>query len=714
MTQICWNSRNTVPNWDRIDMLREKIIEVLQKKGDLHIRELARELEVNKNLRKEFRKTLESMEREGLLFQTKKERYRLTDGRYQLVGELQGTRKGMGFVLVEGGKDIFIPGRNLHGALHGDTVLVHILDQGSPGESPTGEVLKVLKRGKVRIIGTFRDEGRYAFVVPDDEKYFKDIYVEQKDFHGAEDGQKVVAKITKWPKGRKNPEGFVDEVLGFPSDKGVDVLSIARGMGFPMDFPKKVLKEASVIPKTVEKSERKGRRDLRDQVTFTIDGADSKDFDDAVSICRRDNGNYLLGVHIADVAHYVPPRSALDREAYRRGNSVYLLDRVIPMLPEALSNGICSLNEGVDRLTMTVEMEVDQNGSLIRHDIFESVIRSRKRLVYTDVSDFLENGKVHPSLKGLTDSLKTMEELAKILRKKRDSRGSIDFDLPEREITLDDQGIPLRIALAERRTANRLIEEFMLLANETVAEQYFWLDVPFLYRIHEQPAEEKIQALNQILRPFGHKLRHTDDVKPMEIKELLSSIEGREEYPLVEMLVLRSLKKARYSEKMEGHFGLASNYYTHFTSPIRRYNDLMIHRIMKDVLHGSLSMKKAAGYEKILPSVAEHISATEKLAQEGERAVEDIKTAQYMADRIGEVYEGRISGITGFGLFVQLENTVEGLVRYDSMDGYVVFDEDAYKAVSTKDKKEYTLGQRVKVEVVGATPLRGQIDFILR
>ncbi|MDO5714158.1 MAG: ribonuclease R [Tissierellia bacterium] len=690
-------------------MLEDKILKLIEERGRLNFRALASLLEVDKHLKNELRKTLKNMERKGKIFQNKKKQYQVIDGKELILGKLEGNEKGFAFLLNPDGEDIFIDKGDLNTAVHGDEVLVRILP--SSPERPAGKVLQIIKRGKTSLVGTFQDQKDFGFVLPDEKKFAKDIFIDKEGKAGAKNGQKVVVNITKWPEGNRNPEGVIEEIIGNPGDKGVDVLSIAKSMGFPMKFPKKVLSQGRNIPQKVLPEEIENRKDYRDITTFTIDGQYSKDFDDAVSIEMTKEGNYRLGVHIADVAHYVKKDSPLDKEAYLRGNSVYLLDEVIPMLPVELSNGICSLNPNEDRLTLSIIMEINPKGQMVQHEIGEGVIRSKRRLVYDRVSDFLEEGKTFPSLEGIEEDLKQMGTLAKILRKKRDQRGSIDFDLPEREIILNEEGKPTDVHLAERREANRLIEEFMLLANETVAEQYFWMDVPFLYRIHEEPDEDKIKELNIIMRPFGYKLHHTDDVKPMEIKQLLESIAGKKESPLIEMMVLRSLKKAKYSSEIEGHFGLASKYYTHFTSPIRRYNDLTIHRIIKELIHNKMTKKDLRHWEDILPGIAEHISATEKLAQEGERAVEDVKLAQYMADKIGETFDGIISGITNFGIFVQLENTIEGLISFKGMDEYMTFDEDKHEAIGRDTNVVYTLGQKVKIEVDSVNTERGQIDF---
>ena len=601
----------------------------------------------------------------------------------------------------------------MNGAMNGDTVVANILKKSEAGKREEGEIIRVLERGNKYLVGTFEENNNFGFLIPDDQKISYDVFIPKAHTKGALNNQKVVIEITKWPEARRNPEGKVIEVLGFLSDPGTDILSIIRQFDLPEKFPEKVQEEANNAPESISKRDIEGRVDLRRLKTFTIDGADAKDLDDAVSIETLENGNYKLGVHIADVAHYVHENSPMDREALERGNSVYLIDRVIPMLPRELSNGICSLNPNVDRLTLSVIMEINKNGSVVDHQIFESVINSSYRLVYDDISDYLENDDeaAKEKLKDLLEELKLMEDLMQILYDKRDSRGSIDFDFPETKITLDDQGKPIEIKKDERRIANRLIEEFMLVTNETVAEEYFWAEVPFLYRIHEDPNPEKLVDFAKFIHNFGYSLKGKE-IHPKELQLLIQEIRGKKEELVISTLLLRSLRKAIYSSTPDTHFGLASKYYAHFTAPIRRYPDLMIHRIIKQYIKGKLSLDKQGRLEKILPEIAEHTSMTERRADEAEREVADLKKAQYMKDKIGEEFQGIISSLTNFGIFVQLENTIEGLVHFSNMlDDYYHFDEEKFHIIGERTNRLYKLGDEVTIKVIGVDIAKRNIDF---
>jgi ribonuclease R len=521
-------------------------------------------------------------------------------------------------------------------------------------------------------------------------------------------------ELTRWPEPRRNPEGSVVEVLGYPWEKGTDILSIVRMFNLPSVFPEDVIKEAQAVPMRIPEDEISRRRDLRQLKLFTIDGADAKDLDDAVSIESLDNGGYRLGVHIADVSHYVKDGSPLDKEALKRGNSVYLLDRVIPMLPHELSNGICSLNPNEDRLAMSVIMDIDKKGKVYAHEIFESVINSKARLIYDDVSDLLE-GKTSTEgkLKEVAEELFIMKELMDILRARRERRGSIDFDFPESYIELDENGKPIDVRKLERRVANRLIEEFMLVCNETVAERFFWAQIPFLYRIHEDPNPEKVADFLRFIHNFGYSIRGKE-LHPKDFQRLTDEIKGRREEPVISTLLLRTMQKAVYSSEPGKHFGLAAQYYSHFTSPIRRYPDLQIHRIIKETLRGSLSHRRMEHLEGRLPEVADHTSMTERRAEEAEREVDDLKKAQYMAERIGEEYDGIVSSVTSFGMFVQLENTIEGLVHFSNMeDDFYFFDEENYMIVGERTKRTYRLGDEVRIKVIGADIGKKNIDFAI-
>lgn len=699
--------------------IRENIVEFMETKEykPMLKEELAIEFGIEKGDTKEFYKVLDGLEKEGVLIRNNKDKYGLIKSDYLVVGTLQGNERGFGFVLPKDKtrQDIFIPAENLNSAMHGDTVVANLLKRHEDGRRQEGEIVRILERANVTVIGTFEDNGNFGFLVPDEHKISYDIFIPKAQTLGAKDKQKVVVEVTRWPELRRNPEGKVVEVLGYLSDKGTDILSIIRQFKLPEDFPPKVLQIAEMFEDHLTERDYIGREDLRELTTFTIDGKDAKDFDDAVSIEILPNGNYNLGVHIADVAHYVKQNAALDKEAYMRGNSVYLIDRVIPMLPRELSNGICSLNPNVDRLTLTVFMEIDKKGTVVDHRITESVINSKQRLIYDDVSDFLENDdeRSKEKLKNILVDLTHMHELMKILNEKRDRRGSIDFDFPETFIELDEKGNPVDVRKAERRTANRLIEEFMLVTNETVAEEFHWAEIPFLYRIHEEPSGEKLQDFAKFIHNFGYALKGKE-IHPKELQLLTKEIKGKKEEMVISTLLLRSLRKAIYSAESDIHFGLAAQYYSHFTSPIRRYPDLVIHRIIKDYLKGKLSIDKIAKLEKSLPEIAEHTSMTERRAEEAEREVDDLKKAQYMAGKIGEEFEGIISSVTNFGLFVQLDNTIEGLVHFNSMDDdYYRFDEENYYIIGERTNRIYRLGDLVRIEVIGADVGKRNIDFKL-
>ena len=690
-------------------MIKNKILEVLKSHKPMTKEQILKQFEVSKIEKASFFKMLDELEKEEEIFFNKdSEKYYVIDGGIYTSGKIQGNERGFGFLLQEEA-DVFITKDRMNGALHGDRVIAKILEE-SKGNSKEGEIISIIERRDDSLVGTFQNQKSFGFVVPDESKISYDIFIPKKFMSGAKNGQKVLVKIDKWPKNDKKPEGKIVEVLGYPGDKGVDILSVAATYNLPMNFNKEVIEKAKSIPQEVDKSMIKGRVDLRNLTTFTIDGPDSKDFDDAVSMEILENGNYYLGVHIADVAHYVKQRDELDKEAYKRGNSVYLVDKVIPMLPKELSNGICSLNEGVDRLTLSVMMEINKKGKVLRHNIVESVINSDRRLIYDNVSDFIEKNEIHSSVKGLEKELTAMNEVAKLLAEKRKNRGSIDFDFPEAKIIVDSSGHPVDILKEERRIANKIIEEFMILCNEVVSEQFYWLEIPFLYRIHEEPEEERLNSLNKTIRHLGYKL-NTQNLSSRDVQELIEEVHGKEEELFVSTLVLRSMRKAKYDSEQNIHFGLASSYYSHFTSPIRRYADLSIHRIIKDFLKGDLNERVISNLEENLPQVAEHISATEKSAQEAERMVESIKMAEYMLDRIGQEYEGIISSITNFGIFVQLENTIEGLIGYSTMSDYFEFNEEEYTAVGRDTNKIYHMGDKVRIEVTNANVTKGTIDF---
>ncbi|MEW9122441.1 MAG: ribonuclease R [Thermotaleaceae bacterium] len=700
---------------------KEKILEFMREKAYspmLHS-ELALALDIQNNEIGEFYSILDDMEKTGEVLKTKKNRYAAPERMNLAVGKLQQHGKGFGFVLSElaGYSDVFIPASDINGAMHNDRVVARITKKSNDGKKSEGEIIRIISRANSEIVGTFESSKNFGFVVPDDSRLNMDIYIPKSEFNGAKDGYKVVAEITRWPEPRRNPEGKVIELLGHKDDVGTDIVSIIRKYKLPEEFPKKVEDEAGDIADVVPEEEIENRVDLRNERIVTIDGADAKDLDDAVSLKKLTNGNYLLGVHIADVTHYVKEGKALDKEALKRATSVYLVDRVIPMLPRKLSNGICSLNPKVDRLTLSVSMEIDSRGNVVNHEIFESVIKTVERMTYTDVSDILE--KDDPELKKrydyLVEDFKMMEELSKILRKRRDIRGSIDFDFDESKIILDESGKPIEIRRAERRIANRIIEEFMLICNETVAEHYHWSNTPFVYRIHEEPNSEKIEAFNKFIHNFGYHLKGiSNEIHPKSLQDLLTKVEGKKEERIINTLMLRSLKQAKYSAENSGHFGLAAEYYCHFTSPIRRYPDLQIHRIIKEALKGKITGKRVEKLKKIVQNAAEQSSDRERVAVEAERETDDLKKTEFMSHHIGEEFDGIISSVVSFGMFIELDNTIEGLVRISSLvDDYYIYDQENLLFRGERTKKTYRIGDEVRIKVIKADISQREIDFML-
>lgn len=638
-----------------------------------------------------------------------------------VTGTLSKHKKGFGFVIPDEGcfdRDIFISSSDMNGAMEGDRVEVDLVPEYLWEQSPQGIISKVTDRKLKEVAGFFDKGKKFGFVVPIDRKHNEDIYIPKKHFSGAKNGDIVVAAITGYPDRQNSAEGKITGILARAGEPGGDIKAIIRQRGLFFTFPSKAAAQAKAISKNgITPEDMEGRRDLRAESIITIDGADSKDFDDAVSVKKLDNGNFLLGVHIADVSHYIDEESPLDKEALKRGNSVYIINQVVPMLPKELSNGICSLNEGEDRLTLSVDMEITPEGDIAEHNIYESVIRSKHRMIYTDVSDIIENDdrELASKYSDIYDMLIDMKELAEILRRRREAAGSLDFDLDEAYITLDSKGIPVSVELCERRTANKMIEEFMLAANQTVAEQFYWLELPFVYRVHEKPDAEKIQEFRTFLMGLSIRLKgESGNIHPRALNEVLEQVSGTAYENVVNTVMLRSMKKAFYSTECEGHFGLAMKYYCHFTSPIRRYPDLIIHRIIKEYLHGGIAEDRIAVLSKKTQEAAETSSLTERAAIELERDVEKMKKAQYMSCHIGESFEGIISGITAYGMYVELENTIEGLVRLDRMyDDYYDSYPEKYRIVGQRTNKVYTLGQKVSIIVRDADYYEGTIDFTL-
>lgn len=637
--------------------------------------------------------------------------------RPEIAGTLSKHKRGFGFVRTEDGEgDIYISARSIHGAMDGDRVLVNLIPQALWGSSREGIIIKILQRNTVEVAGTFEKSKKFGFVIPDGKKGGEDIFVRKKDFSGAQRGDKVLVRITKYPDKENSAEGKIVEIISRNGQAGGDIKALARSYGLRETFPSRANAEAKAVSREgIHSRDLEGRRDLRNKTIITIDGADSKDFDDAVSVEMLPGGNYLLGVHIADVSHYVAEDGYLDREALKRGNSVYLIDQVIPMLPKSLSNGICSLNPDEDRLTLSVDMEVTPQGEVVSHDIYESVIHSKERMVYSEVSDMLEkkDDSLVKKYRDIFEDLLIMNKLAGILREKREARGSLDFDFDEAYIRLDSSGAAVSVDIAERRTANKLIEEFMLLANQTVAEHFFWMEVPFIYRVHEAPTLRKMEEFRTFLRGFGLSVKGTaGSVHPRTLNEILKSVEGKSYENVVNTVMLRSMQKAYYGTECDGHFGLALNYYCHFTSPIRRYPDLFIHRVIKACLHGTLDADSMEHFRKKAQEAADTASATERTAIELEREVEKMKKAEYMADRIGARYDGIISGVTGFGIYVQLENTVEGMIRLDTLlDDYYIHEPEKYRLIGERTGRVYGLGQSVRIQVDSVDIENREINF---
>ena len=644
---------------------------------------------------------------------TSKGKYIKSEGKY-LIGTFTAHARGFGFVSIEGEEeDIFIPESQVHGAFHMDTVQVAVTSENS-GKRREGTITKIISRGTTRIVCTYEKSKTFGFAVPDNPKFGSDIFIPQERSKGAVSGHKVVVEITDYGKEGRKPEGKVVEIIGHINDPGTDIMSIVKAYDLPVEFSEKIMHQVENVSNDVSTADMAGRMDFRDWQTVTIDGEDAKDLDDAITL-TKEGDNYKLGVHIADVSNYVQEHSALDVEALSRGTSVYLVDRVIPMLPHKLSNGICSLNAGENRLTLSCVMTIDTKGNVIDHTIAESVIKVDRRMSYTSVKKILEDHDENEirEYEELVPMFELMQELAAILRKKRMKRGSIDFDFPETKIVLDDKGKPVEIKPYERNVATKIIEDFMLIANETVAQDYFWQELPFVYRTHDNPDTEKIKKLSTFINNFGYSIHiGQDEVHPKELQKLLQKIDGTPEEALISRLTLRSMKQAKYTTMSTGHFGLATPYYCHFTSPIRRYPDLQIHRIIKDNLRGRMNAKKIEHYDKILPEVAKHSSEMERRADEAERETDKLKKVEYMSERIGEVFEGVISGVTEWGFYVELPNTVEGLVHVTTLvDDYFHYNESTYELVGEVTNIRYKLGQRVHVMVTGTDKILRTIDF---
>ncbi len=702
---------------------KEQILKFMKEPGyvPMRKRDIAALFHVPAEARDELAYILEQLLQDGSVTMDTRGRYHVEDA-LVLQGEFRGTSRDFGFLSPEDGSpDVYIEGGSTLGALNGDIVQAVIFEESGrySGKSRTGRVVKIVERANEYVVGTFFKKKEYGFVVAEDKRLGSDIFIDSRYTKGAVSGHKVAVEITDFGNGKQNPMGKIVEILGHINDPGSDIVTVLRAFGIPETFPEEVMQATECVPESITEKERTGRLDLREEVMITIDGEDAKDLDDAVSLRKTDTG-YVLGVHIADVTEYVKEGSALDVEAKKRGTSVYLINRVVPMLPHRLSNGICSLNAGEDRLALSCIMELSEDGTIVGHRLAESVIHVNRRTSYTEVAGILyaEEAK-RPELEAeygeIYRMILLMAKVSKLLREKRKARGAIDFDFPESKIILDESGRPAEIKPYERNDATRMIEDFMLAANETVAEDFFWQEIPFVYRVHESPDEEKIKRLGVLIQNFGYNLRGSKTAPhPKVLQALLEKSDGSPEEALIARLTLRSMKQAKYTVDCEGHFGLATKYYCHFTSPIRRYPDLQIHRIIKENLRGELDEGRRVHYSSILPEVAQHSSKTERTAEEAERELEKMKKCEYAEEHLGEEAEGIISGITNYGMYVELPNTVEGMIRLsDLTDDYYRFDEENYRLVGERTYREFQLGQKVKIMIHRVDKLLKTIDFLL-
>ena len=702
---------------EQLERRKKVIFDMLNDKQyvPMKLKEMAMLLQIPQENRSELKAVLDALILEGKAEVTSKGKYRRATAK-TVTGVFNAHPRGFGFVEVEGREeDVFIAEENVGGALHQDTVQVLLLPV-STGKRQEGRILRILEHGIHEVIGTYQKSRTYGFVLPDNPRITTDIFVSQEHSMGAVQGHKVLVELTSYGDEKHKPEGRVKEIIGHINDPGTDILSVVYQYELPNEFPEKVMRQAEKTPQEVHPADMEGRLDLRDVQMVTIDGEDAKDLDDAVSLTVDENG-YHLGVHIADVANYVQEKSALDREAYVRGTSVYLADRVIPMLPHRLSNGICSLNAGMDRLAMSCLMDIDEKGNIVSHQIAETVIRVNRRMSYTEVKKILEDQDegLRAACGAITPMLDEMRRLSALLREKRKKRGAIDFDFPEAKVILDEKGVPTEIRAYEQNTATRLIEDFMLAANETVAEDFYWQQVPFLYRTHETPEGDKIRALAAFIANFGYGIRGvSEEIHPKELQKLLARIAGTPEEPMISRMALRSMKQAAYTTTCSGHFGLAAKYYCHFTSPIRRYPDLQIHRIIKEVLRGRMKEDRISHYTELLPAVAEHCSKTERRADEAERDTVKMKKAEYMKQHIGEEYDAVISGITSFGIYAELPNTVEGLIHVSRMyDDRYYYKEETHEMYGIDTGRVFRLGDTIRIRVVDADKATKTVDFEL-
>ena len=696
-----------------------KILELMKDKDyvPMKAKEIAMIMKVPKNEYNDFLEVLGKLELEMKVQKNRKSRYRIAEKIYY-DGIYRKNQKGFGFVKLEEQEDeIYISKDNSLNALNGDRVLIEIIEEKNKVKRAEAKVVRILKHEKDTIVGIFQNNKNFGFVVPDDRSFGTDIFISKKDMGKARNNHKVLVKITKYPKDGKKAEGKVIEVLGNVNEAGVDMLSLIKEYKLPSTFPEQVVDEAKKCGNKVDKKDIPNRVDLRKQIIFTIDGEDAKDLDDAVKVEKLENGNYRLGVHIADVSYYVKEDSLLDQEALFRGTSIYMLGRVIPMLPRELSNGICSLNAGEDRFTLSCIMEINPKGDVVSSEIFKGIIKVTERMSYNDVQAILDESdkSILKKYKKYIPEFKLMKELAIILKNKRMEQGYLNLDIPESKIDLDIDGKVTNISKYETSFSHEIIEQFMLIANETIAEKFFWLEAPFIYRVHEEPDIEKIQELNKFLFNFGLKIKASkDNIYPKEFSKILEEVKGKEEEKVVSNLVLRTLKVARYEAENKGHFGIASKYYCHFTSPIRRYPDLFIHRIISKYLEENYDVPNywLEEHVKKAEEGADQSSEREKVATKVEREAEDLKKAEYMESRVGEEYEGIVSSVTSFGIFVELENTVEGLIKFEDLgDEYFIYDETRKRLIGERTNKTYKIGDKVKIRVKNASKMLRQIDF---
>ncbi|MCI7330141.1 MAG: ribonuclease R [Selenomonadaceae bacterium] len=707
--------------------LKERILAYMREEAykPLLAGDLAEAMQLTPEEQVGFPQALEALEQEGAIIRNRSDLYGTPARMHLVVGKLSMTAKGFGFIIpdvreTEEETDVFVPGVSLNSAMHGDRVVARVTPSQEPGRSREGEIIRVLERANERIVGTYESSRTFGFVTPDNTKLNNDIFIPKKAAHGAKTGAKVVVEITKWPTGRHNAEGKVTEIIGMKGDPGVDILSVMKQYDLSETFPEDVQAAATACEENPSPEEYAGRRDRRDLSIVTIDGDDSKDLDDGVYAKKNADGSYFLGVYIADVSWYVRENEPLDREARERGTSVYLVDRVIPMLPKELSNGICSLNAGVDRLSMACEMQISPEGEVTSYEIVPTVIHVHRRLTYNIVNKVLVDHE-EPYVSDNADireMLETLRDLRDILKAKRHRRGSIDFEIPEVKVKLDAEGHPIALIKRVGSLSESIVEECMLAANETVARHMDTKHLPFMYRVHEQPSEEKLERLNNVLAAFGLFVRSDEmgHVKPMDIQKVLAKVEGKPEERLLSTVALRSMQQASYSPESLGHFGLAARYYTHFTSPIRRYPDLIVHRLLRETFAtGTMPGARQEKLRSLLPEIADHASERERVAIEAERETTDMKKIEYMAQFVGEEFHGIISGVTAFGIFVELDNGVEGLVHVSTMvNDFYEYKEEQFAMVGERTQQRYRLGDEVDILLVRANIEERNLDFVLK